>query len=212
IDVISLFPEWVRQLEQYGVVGRALRDGKLALHAWNPRDYSDDANRRIDDRPFGGGPGMVMQTRPLEQTLTAIRAARGAEETRVPLILLSPRGPRFDQAWAQSLAGRAQGCILLCGRYEGIDQRFIDRHVDTMLSIGDIVLSGGELPAMLVIDAVARLMPGVLGDADSAAEDSFARGLLDHPHYTRPAGTGDDAVPDVLLSGDHAAIARWREQ
>lgn len=209
IDVISLFPEWVEQLREYGVVGRGLREQRLALHSWNPRAYSDDRNRRVDDRPFGGGPGMVMQVAPLRATLAAIRADR---DDAAPLIMLSPQGARFDQSWAQSLARREQGFILLCGRYEGIDQRFIDTYVDVQLSVGDFVLSGGELPAMLIVDAVARLLPGVLGDAGSAVADSFTDGLLDHPHYTRPATLAGDTVPEVLLSGDHAAIARWREQ
>lgn len=211
IDVISLFPDWIGQLEQYGVVGRGIRAQRLALQAWNPRDYSDDHNGRVDERSFGGGPGMVMQVAPLQRTLAAIHAARGDEaQSRPPTILLSPRGDVFDQRWARALAEREAGFTLLCGRYEGVDQRFVERHVDIQLSVGNFVLSGGELPAMLIIDAVARLLPGVLGDAASAQSDSFScGGLLDHPHYTRPADAG---VPDVLLSGDHAAIARWREQ
>jgi len=211
IDVISLFPDWIEQLRAYGVVGRGLREQRLALQAWNPRDYSTDRNRRVDDRPFGGGPGMVMQIEPLTNTLQAITAARG-QQAAAPVIMLSPQGERFDQQWAQTLARREHGFVLLCGRYEGIDQRFIDRHVDMQLSAGDFVLSGGELPAMMMIDAVARLLPGVLGAAESATEDSFTHGLLDHPHYTRPAAAEYGSVPEVLLSGDHAAIARWREQ
>lgn len=150
---------------------------------------------------------MVMQVEPLQRTLEAIRGARA--DADAPVIMLSPRGERFDQARAREMAAGDNGFILLCGRYEGIDQRFVDAHVDMRLSVGDFVLSGGELPAMMVIDAVARLVPGVLGDADSARADSFSNGLLDHPHYTRPA---DDNVPGVLRSGDHAAIARWRER
>lgn len=206
IDVITLFPEWVGQLEHYGVVGRGIREQCLDLQAWNPRDYSADRNARVDDRPFGGGPGMVMQVEPLRRTLEAVRTAR---DDAAPLIMLSPAGETFHQGWARQMAGRQDGFILLCGRYEGIDQRFVDACVDVQLSVGDFVLSGGELPAMLIIDAVSRLLPGVLGDAASAQADSFSHGVLDHPHYTRPA---DDAVPDVLLSGDHKAIARWREQ
>lgn len=207
IDVISLFPEWIGQLEHYGVVGRGMREQRLALHAWNPRDYSHDRNARVDDRPFGGGPGMVMQVAPLTRTLAAIRAAR--DDATAPVIMLSPCGEVFDQRWAQTLAAQDNGFILLCGRYEGVDQRFVNDHVDVQLSVGDFVLSGGELPAMMMIDAVARLLPGVLGDAMSAQVDSFSQGVLDHPHFTRPA---DDDVPAVLLSGDHAAIARWRER
>lgn len=210
IDVISLFPEWIRQLEQYGVVGRGIRQRRLALNTWNPRDYSADRNARVDDRPFGGGPGMVMQVEPLENTLAAINQSRAVPGARAPVIMLSPRGETFGQHWAQELATRdADGFVLVCGRYEGVDERFVERFVDLELSLGDFVLSGGELPAMMVIDAVGRLVSGVLGDEGSARTDSFSGGRLDHPHYTRPA---DDAVPGVLLSGDHAAIARWREQ
>ncbi len=210
IDVISLFPEWIAQLEHYGVVGRGLREKCLTLHGWNPRDYSSDRSRRIDDRPFGGGPGMVMQVEPLARTLDAVHAARD-ERPRASVIMLSPQGERFDQRWARRLV-QTPGFVLLCGRYEGVDQRFIDRHVDIELSAGDYVLSGGELPAMMIVDAVARLQPGVLGDASSAEQESFTRDLLDHPHYSRPDIVDGDGVPEVLLSGDHAAIARWRWQ
>ncbi|HLQ85516.1 MAG TPA: tRNA (guanosine(37)-N1)-methyltransferase TrmD [Salinisphaeraceae bacterium] len=209
IDVITLFPRWLAQLEEHGVVGRGIRAGKPALHSWNPRAYSADHNHRVDERPFGGGPGMVLQAAPLQRTLAAIRAVRADTAGQAPLIMLSPRGQVFDQHWARALAARPEGFILLCGRYEGIDQRFVDDFVDVQLSAGDFVLSGGELPAMMIIDAVARLLPGVLGDSASAQTDSFSQGLLEHPHYTRPA---DADVPQVLLSGDHAAIARWREQ
>lgn len=211
IDAISLFPDWIAQLERYGVVGRGLRERRLTLHCWNPRDYSGERNRRIDDRPFGGGPGMVMQAEPLARTLDAVRAARDERGAAAPVIMLSPQGERFDQRWARQLS-RTAGFVLLCGRYEGVDQRFVDRHVDVRLSAGDYVLSGGELPAMMMIDAVARLVPGVLGDDASAGQDSFTDGLLDHPHYSRPDIVDGDAVPEVLLSGDHAAIARWRLQ
>lgn len=209
IDVVTLFPQWILELEHYGVVGRGLRGGLLSLDAWNPRDYTTNPSRRVDDRPYGGGPGMVMQADPLEAALQAISDAQQTQP-RAPVLLMSPQGERFDQRWADHLA-TTSGFVLVCGRYEGIDQRFIDRHVDAEISAGDFVLSGGELPAMMVVDAVARLLDGVLGDDRSAAEDSFAGQLLDHPHYTRPAD-GADAVPDVLLSGDHARIARWREK
>lgn len=191
------------------MVGRGIRERHFALETWNPRDYTTDRNGRVDDRPFGGGPGMVMQVQPLTRTLAKVREARQSENATSPVIMLSPRGEIFDQRWASKLASHDNGFVLLCGRYEGVDQRFVDHHVDLQLSVGDFVLSGGELPAMMIIDAVARLLPGVLGDACSAQADSFSNGLLDYPHYTRPA---DDEVPDVLLSGDHAAIARWREQ
>jgi len=206
IDVVTLFPEWVAQMEQFGVVGRGLRAAQLELACWNPRDAAENPNRRIDDRPYGGGPGMVMQAPPLARTLEAIRAQRN---DAAPVILLSPQGERFDQRWADRLAA-GPGFVLICGRYEGVDQRFTDCHVDIELSAGDVVLSGGELPAMMIIDAVARLLDGVLGDSRSAHEDSFAHGLLDHPHYTRPPSALDNDVPAVLLSGDHAHISRWR--
>ncbi|RJS93857.1 tRNA (guanosine(37)-N1)-methyltransferase TrmD [Salinisphaera sp. Q1T1-3] len=211
IDAVTLFPEWVDQLEQFGVVGRGLREQRLTLATWNPRDHAVRADRRIDDRPYGGGPGMVMQATPLSTTLAAIRRDRG--DDGAPVVLMSPAGERFDHAWASRLAA-SPGFVVVCGRYEGIDQRFVDSEVDIELSIGDYVLSGGELPAMTVIDAVARLQTGVLGDARSAAEDSFAVSGLDHPHYTRPPVIDgpQGQVPDVLLSGDHAAIARWREK
>lgn len=208
-DVLSLFPELIAQVGAYGVTGRAAARDLLILHSWNPRDDARavDANRHasVDDRPYGGGPGMVLQAPVLRACLQRARAGGAAG----PVLALSPQGARFDQAWARRLAGEG-AAILLCGRYEGIDERFMAREVDAEISIGDFVLSGGELPAMLVIDAVARLLPGALGDAGSAAEDSFAAGLLDHPHYTRPPDDAGDTVPAVLLSGDHAAIARWR--
>ena len=209
IDVVSLFPEWIAGLREYGVVGRGLRESRPALHTWNPRDRADNASGRVDDRPYGGGPGMVMDAPTLARTLDAVAAARG--DDRAPVILLSPQGHRFDQAWAERLAA-GPGFVLCCGRYEGVDQRFIDARVDVQLSLGDVVLSGGELPAMMIIDAVARLLDGVLGDARSAVQDSFSTGLLDHPHYTRPDAALGRAVPEVLLSGDHARIARWREK
>ena len=208
IDVVTLFPEWVGQLEQFGVVGRGLRESRLELACWNPRDDADNASRRIDDRPYGGGPGMVMQGPPLAATLERIQAARA---NRVPVIMPSPQGQAFDQDEAQRLA-EGEGFVLVCGRYEGIDQRFVDAYVDKELSVGDVVLSGGELPAMMIVDAVARLLSGVLGDSRSASEDSFVNGLLDHPHYTRPPRFADRDVPAVLLSGDHARIERWRAQ
>lgn len=208
IDVITLFPEWVAQLKDFGVVGRGLRQSRLDLACWNPRDAADNTSGRIDDRPYGGGPGMVMQATPLAATLERVRSARA---DGAAVIMPSPQGERFDQGWAERLA-QGPGFVLVCGRYEGIDQRFVDAHVDIELSIGDVVLSGGELPAMMIIDAVARLLSGVLGDSRSAQQDSFVDGLLDHPHYTRPEQALDAAVPEVLLSGDHARIARWREK
>jgi tRNA (guanine37-N1)-methyltransferase len=206
IAVVSLFPEMVGQVTDYGVVGRAKERNLLTLHCENPRDYADDVHRTVDDRPYGGGPGMVLKYEP---TAKAIHAAKQVLPENCPVVCLSPQGAVFDQAAAQRFSG-LPGMVLLAGRYEGIDERLIEREVDEELSLGDFVLSGGEIAAMAVIDAVARLLPGVLGDEESAAQDSFMQGLLDHPHYTRPESVHGEKVPAVLLSGDHARIARWR--
>ena len=206
IAVVSLFPEMVGQVTDYGVVGRAKERNLLTLHCENPRDHADDVHRTVDDRPYGGGPGMVLKYEP---TAKAIHAAKQVLPENCPVVCLSPQGAVFDQAAAQRFAG-LPGMVLLAGRYEGIDERLIECEVDEELSLGDFVLSGGEIAAMAVIDAVARLLPGVLGDEESAAQDSFMQGLLDHPHYTRPESVDGEKVPAVLLSGDHARIARWR--
>jgi tRNA (guanine37-N1)-methyltransferase len=206
IAVVSLFPEMVGQVVEYGVVGRAVERQHLALACHNPRDHAEDVHRTVDDRPYGGGPGMVLKYEP---TAEAIREARAALPEDSPVIYLSPAGKVFDQGEAKRLAG-LEGFVLLAGRYEGIDERLIENEVDEELSLGDFVLSGGEIAAMAVIDAVTRLLPGVLGDDESAAQDSFMGGLLDHPHYTRPEVIDGKRVPAVLLSGDHARIARWR--
>lgn len=208
IGVISLFPEMISTIAEYGVVGRAQRRELIALLVENPRDFTDDVHRTVDDRPYGGGPGMVMKYEPL---VAAVQAAREKLPQGCPLIYLSPQGKVFDQAIARRLA-ELPGMVLLAGRYEGIDERFIESQVDEELSLGDFVLSGGEIAAMAVIDAVVRLLPGVLGDDESAAQDSFMDGLLDYPHYTRPEKVGDNEVPEVLLSGDHARIERWRRK
>ena len=208
IDVITLFPESLDGLTGLGVTGRAIRDGRVSLNTWNPRDLADDRHRTVDDRPYGGGPGMVMAIEPLSSTIQAARNEQFAD-TRVSL--MSPQGRRLDHAGIEELAGR-QGLILVCGRYEGIDERVIEAEIDEEWSIGDYVISGGELAAAVIIDAVTRLLPGVLGDEQSAQEDSFVDGLLDHPHYTRPEKSGESAVPQVLLSGDHEAIRRWRRK
>ncbi|MEM8815028.1 MAG: tRNA (guanosine(37)-N1)-methyltransferase TrmD [Pseudomonadota bacterium] len=208
IGVVTLFPEAVSTVTQFGVVGRAAERGLVELLLENPRDYAGDVHRTVDDRPYGGGPGMVMRFEPLA---AAIEALRSRLPDGVPVFALSPQGRRFDQATAERLAA-LEGFGLVAGRYEGMDERVIETCVDDELSLGDFVVSGGELPAMLVTDAVIRLLPGVLGDAESAREDSFTTGLLDCPHYTRPEETGGLRVPDVLLSGDHRRIARWREQ
>ena len=206
IDVISLFPEMVATIAEYGVVGRAQSRELITLDIENPRDHTSDVHRTVDDRPYGGGPGMVMKYEPLAG---AIATARERSPEGSPVVYLSPQGRVFDQATANRFAD-LPGLILLAGRYEGIDERFIESQVDEELSLGDFVLSGGEVAAMAVIDAVVRLLPGVLGDDESAAQDSFMEGLLDHSHYTRPEEIDGRNVPDVLLSGDHAAIARWR--
>ena len=205
-DVISLFPEMVATIAEYGVVGRAQRRELITLDIENPRDHTSDVHRTVDDRPYGGGPGMVMKYDPLAG---AVKAARERSPKGSLVVYLSPQGRVFNQATAQRFAA-LPGVILLAGRYEGVDERLIESQVDEELSVGDFVLSGGEVPAMAVIDAVVRLLPGVLGDDESAAQDSFMEGLLDHPHYTRPELVDGRKVPDVLLSGDHAEIARWR--
>lgn len=207
-DVISLFPDYVSHCLKVGVVGRAFERSIAQLHTWNPRDFTHDNYRRIDERPFGGGPGMVMMADPLLECLQAIK---DADVTPAPVLYMSPQGRPFNQAKAHELA-RLPRAILLAGRYEGVDQRFLDAHVDEEISLGDFVLSGGELPAVTVIDAVVRLLDGVLNDANSAIQDSFEQGLLDCPHYTRSESLGTAGVPDVLLSGNHALIARWRRK
>lgn len=206
IDVISLFPEMIETVARYGVTGRAASRELLDLRTWNPRDYATDRHRTVDDRPYGGGPGMVMKAEPLTDALQDARAGAGR---RFRTLYLSPQGRPLTQALAEELA-EEPGLILVAGRYEGVDERFIDAEIDMEVSIGDYVLSGGELAAMVVIDAVVRLLPDVLGDENSAKEDSFVNGLLDHPHYTRPEMYNGQSVPDVLLGGDHAAIHRWR--
>ena len=209
IDVISLFPEFIAQCAAFGVVGRAAERGRLALQGWNPRDFAEGSYRRVDDRPFGGGPGMVMLIDPLR---ASIAQARAADPAPARVIYLSPQGTRLTQAKVRELAGHER-LILLCGRYEGVDERLVAAEVDEELSIGDYVLSGGELAAAVLIDAVARLQEGVLNDAESAAQDSFENdGLLDCPHYTRPVAHELGEVPAVLMSGNHAQIARWRRQ
>lgn len=206
LAVVTLFPELVAQVAEFGVVGRACKQGLLSLRTENPRDYTDDPHRTVDDRPYGGGPGMVLKYEPAAK---AIGAARGQLPEGSPVVCLSPQGKVFDHATAKRFS-EMDGLILLAGRYEGIDERLIEYEVDEELSLGDFVLSGGEIAAMAVIDAIARLLPGALGDEESAEQDSFAEGLLDHPHYTRPEEIGGMRVPAVLLSGDHARISRWR--
>ncbi len=203
--VVTLFPEMLTALTAGGVVGRALADGLLALETVNPREFATDRHKSVDDRPYGGGPGMVMKP---DVLAAAIRAARQRIDAR-HVVLLSPQGERLDQAGVEGLSEHDR-LVLVAGRYEGLDERVVDAHVDQEVSIGDYVLSGGELPAMVLIDALARRVPGVLGDTASATYDSFATGLLDHPHYTRPERFDGRDVPAVLTSGDHGAIERWR--
>ncbi len=207
-DVISLFPEFIQLATEFGVTGRAVEQGLLQVAHWNPRDFTQDRHRTVDDRPYGGGPGMVMMVKPLSD---CIQAAREAVNGPAKVCYLSPQGRQLNQAAMREFAGRDR-LILIAGRYEGIDERLIEAEVDEEWSLGDYVLSGGELPAMVLIDAVARLLPGVLGDADSAEQDSFSEGLLDCQHYTRPEEIMGRRVPEVLLGGDHAKIALWRRQ
>lgn len=204
--VVTLFPEMFEAISCYGVTGRAVKNGLIQMQCWSPRDFAHDKHQTVDDRPYGGGPGMLMKVQPLRDAIHAAKEAAGGE---VKVIYLSPQGRRLDHSGVQELASREK-LILVAGRYEGIDERLIETEIDEEWSLGDFVLSGGELPAMTMIDAVSRLVPGVLGHQDSATEDSFHDGLLDCPHYTRPEQLDDMQVPDVLLSGNHKEIRRWR--
>lgn len=206
--LVSLFPELAEAALAVGVLGRAVRDGRLDCALINPRDHAGDERKSVDDRPFGGGPGMVMMVAPLRR---AVRQARAHSPLGAPVILLTPQGERFNQRIAAELAA-TPGFILVAARYEGVDERFVAADVDRELSIGDFVLSGGELAALVVLDAVARLLPGTLGNPASAQAESHVEGLLDHPHYTRPETCAGQAAPPVLLSGDHGAVARWRRR
>lgn len=208
LGVITLFPEMFRAVTDFGVTGRAVKNGLLELHTWNPRDFTHDRHNTVDDRPYGGGPGMLMMVQPLRDAIHAAKAAAG-EGAKV--IYLSPQGRKLDQQGVTELA-QSSRLILVCGRYEGIDERIIQTEVDEEWSIGDYVLSGGELPAMTLIDSVSRLVPGVLGKQASAEQDSFSDGLLDWPHYTRPESLDGLDVPAVLLSGNHEQIRLWRLQ
>ncbi len=208
IDVVSIFPEMFEAITRSGITARAAQRGLWQLRCRNPRDFTSDRYRRVDDRPYGGGPGMVMLGQPL---VDAITVARAAGPQGRPVIALSPQGVPLDDARVRRLTTTA-GFILIAGRYEAIDQRVIDRHVDEEVSIGDFIVSGGELPAMMLIDAAVRLLPGAMNDELSTAQESFAEGLLDCPHYTRPERFEGVAVPEVLLSGNHERIARWRRE
>lgn len=206
VGVVSLFPEMFQAITQYGVTGRAVKQGIVQLECWNPRDFTLDKHRTVDDRPYGGGPGMLMMVQPLTEAIQAAKQAAGGD---VYTVYLSPQGRKLDQQGVVELAKHAK-LLLVAGRYEGIDERVIETEIDAEWSIGDYVLSGGELPAMVLIDAVSRLVPGVLGHDLSAEQDSFATGLLDCPHYTRPEVLANKQVPAVLLSGHHEEIRRWR--
>jgi len=207
LGVITLFPELIRPVTEHGVTGRAVSRGLISVETWNPRAFARDRHRTVDDRAYGGGPGMVMRVEPLGET---IRTARAELPRGSKTIYLSPQGRLLDQALVEELAA-APGLLMVAGRYEGVDERLLEEEVDMEVSIGDYVLSGGELPAMVVIDALARLQPGALGHAESASQDSFsAEGLLDHPHFTRPETVEGRTVPPVLLGGDHEAIRQWR--
>ena len=215
IDVVTLFPEMVEHAAKFGVTGRALQRGLWRLEVWNPRDFVTDRHRTVDDRPYGGGPGMVMLAEPLAAALGAARAAQSGEGvTATRTLYLSPAGKPLTHRRVAELAaeGDTTGLVLVAGRYEGIDERLFEREMDEEVAVGDFVVSGGELPALMLIDAVLRLRPGVLNDADSALQDSFAAGLLDCPHYTRPEVYAGARVPEVLLSGNHEAIRVWRLQ
>jgi tRNA (guanine37-N1)-methyltransferase len=206
--VVTLFPEMLDAVVDYGITGRARRSGLIELRCWNPRDFTGDRHQTVDDRPYGGGPGMVLQARPV---LAALRAAKRSLGPAARAVYLSPQGAPLVQETVRRLSAGSP-LVLLAGRYEGVDERIVEAEIDEELSLGDFVLSGGEIAAMAVIDAVTRLLPGALGDADSAQQDSFVDGLLDCPHYTRPEEFEGRRVPEVLLSGDHERIRRWRLQ
>ena len=212
IDVITIFPEMFNAITDYGITAQARKKGVYHLYCWNPRDFAADAHHTVDDRPYGGGPGMVMMAEPLALAIEAAKTRQARQGLQKPkVVYLSPQGRKLDQALAGDLA-KLDALILLCGRYEGIDQRLLDTEVTEEISIGDYVLSGGEIAAMVLLDVIIRLLPGALGDENSAKEDSFAQGLLDWPHYTRPRVFRGLEVPDILLSGHAAKIARWRQE
>jgi tRNA (guanine37-N1)-methyltransferase len=211
-DVVTIFPPMFDALLDQGITRRALDEGRYELKAWDPRDFTTDGYRRVDDRPYGGGPGMVMLPDPLEAAIEAAKARqRQAGVARPHVVLMSPQGERLGEKLVREM-GAEEGLVIVAGRYEGLDERLVDRCVDREVSIGDYVTSGGELPAMVLVDCLVRRLPGSLNDAGSAEQDSFADGMLDWPHYTRPEVWKDSRVPEVLLSGNHAAIARWRRK
>jgi len=208
-DIVTLFPEMFDAVTKHGITGRALQQNIYGVKYWNPRDFTTDNHKTVDDRPYGGGPGMVMLIEPLEKAISAAKAVQVAESIEPWVVHLSPAGKPLTHEKVMQLS-KTQGLVLLASRYEGVDQRLIDAQVDEEISIGDYVLSGGELPAMVLMDAIIRQLPGSLGDSDSAIEDSFVDGLLDCPHYTRPEEYKGRRVPEVLMSGNHAKIKQWR--
>jgi len=208
-DIVTLFPEMVESVASIGVLGRAVKNGQVQLNSWSPRDYTEDKHRTVDDRPYGGGPGMLMKVEPLKAAIEEAKKSAAADNVQSKVIYMSPQGKPVTQQDVLALAEQS-GLIIIAGRYEGIDERIIESYVDEEWSIGDYVLSGGELPALVLIDAVARMLPGVLGDEQSAQQDSFMQGFLDCPHYTRPEEIDGRSVPDVLLSGNHRNIDEWR--
>jgi tRNA (guanine37-N1)-methyltransferase len=211
-DVVTIFPEMFDALADHGITRRALDEKLFELHTWDPRDFATDGYRRVDDRPYGGGPGMVMLADPLQACIEAARARQREAGVDAPhVVLMSPQGERLGEGLVKELVSEP-GLVVIAGRYEGVDERLVARSVDREVSIGDYVTSGGELPAMVMIDCIVRRLPGSLNDAESASQDSFSAGLLDWPHYTRPEKWQDAKVPEVLLSGNHAAIARWRRK
>ena len=210
IGVISLFPEMFAAITEYGVTGRAIRNGLIEFHTWNPRDFTHDKHRTVDDRPYGGGPGMLMMVQPLRDAIHAAKAAAQVDGKQAKVIYLSPQGRTLNQTGVRELS-QHERLVFIAGRYEGIDERIIQSEIDEEWSVGDYVLSGGELPAMTLIDALARFIPGVLGHQQSAEQDSFSDGLLDCPHYTRPEVLDGQSVPKVLLSGNHEHIRQWRQ-
>ncbi len=218
ITVITLFPELIQQATAFGVLGRAIKQQQLNLQCFNPRDYTEDKHRTVDDRPYGGGPGMLMKVQPLAKAIMAAKEKAASEQRNAKVVYLSPQGRQLNQQLVVETAALAEmqattqatDLILIAGRYEGIDERLIESLIDEEWSVGDYVLSGGEFAALVVVDAITRLLPGVLGDDESAIQDSFMQGLLDCPHYTRPEVVDGQPVPAVLLSGDHKAIRRWR--
>ena len=210
-DVITIFPEMLQALSAHGITRRAAELGLFELQTWDPRDFTTDNYRRVDDRPYGGGPGMVMLPEPLQAAIDAAKARQRAAGVAAKVVLMSPQGERLDETLVRELAAE-EGLVIIAGRYEGVDERLVQKNVDREVSIGDYVTSGGELPAMVLLDCMVRRLPGSLNDAESASQDSFSAGLLDWPHYTRPEEWKQARVPEVLLSGNHAAIARWRRK